>query len=45
MRDATASPRTTVIATGLNTKVALDTTAAAATQRACTASRTLNGLG
>ena len=44
MRDATASPGITVIATGLTTRGAPDTAAAAATRRACTASSALNGL-
>jgi hypothetical protein len=45
MREPTSSPSTTVIATGLNTKVALETTAVASVHFTCPRSSTLNGLG
>ncbi|MCY1518089.1 hypothetical protein D9M68_527950 [compost metagenome] len=45
MREPTSSPSTTVMATGLNTKVALETAAVASVQRVCVRSMTFRGLG
>lgn len=45
MREPTSSPSTTVMATGLKTKVALEMVAVSSVQRVCTRSITRSGLG